>query len=90
MPIYAYLCPSIYIYLSIYLYVSIYIELWVNPTPPPQVDVDKANTEGDTPLHAAARAGRADMCEMLLGAGAMFTRNVAGKTPAVSSIHIDS
>jgi len=45
------------------------------------VQVDKPNTEGDSALHVAARAGRADMCEMLLGAGARMTRNVAGKTP---------
>lgn len=45
------------------------------------VDIDKGNLEGDTALHAAARAGRADMCEMLLGGGARLVRNVAGRTP---------
>mmetsp|Transcript_17805 Transcript_17805/g.58160 ORF Transcript_17805/g.58160 Transcript_17805/m.58160 type:complete len:897 (-) Transcript_17805:288-2978(-) len=45
------------------------------------VQIDKGDLEGDTALHAAARAGRADMCEMLLGGGARLVRNVAGRTP---------
>jgi hypothetical protein len=46
------------------------------------VEINKGDLEGDTALHAAARAGRADICEMLLGGGAGMLRNAAGRTPA--------
>lgn len=46
--------------------------------------------KGNTPLHAAARAGRAKMVELLLGAGAKVNeKNKAGKTPLDLTRHPD-